>query len=274
LPIDIDLMRVARISETVMETSSVKTLVFKDRLGSIASAGQFLMVWIPRIEEIPMSVMVSRREGHAAVTVKKHGIGSTALFEMDVGDFIGLRGPYGNRFTISREFTNVLLIGGGTGLVPLLRLAVNITRLNIRCTLIIGARTKDEVIFEEYARKFLSDSKGKVIVTTDDGSYGMKGTASDGMIKTIGEERYDCVYTCGPELMMNKIFEISKERSLPVQASLERYMKCGIGICGSCCIDRWLVCRDGTVFDSDQLSWMKEFGNVFRDKDGQKMQYE
>ena len=76
--------------------------------------------------------------------MKKHGIGSTALLEMDVGDIIGLRGPYGNKFTISREFTNVLLIGGGTGLVPLLRLAVNITRLNIRCTLImeIELRTK------------------------------------------------------------------------------------------------------------------------------------
>ena len=101
----------------------------------------------------------------------------------------------------------------------------------------------------------------------------MKGTASDGMIKTIGEERYDCVYTCGPELMMKKIFEISKKRSLPFQASLERYMKCGMGICGSCCIDRWLVCRDGTVFDSNQLSCMKEFGTAFRDKDGQRIQY-
>jgi dihydroorotate dehydrogenase electron transfer subunit len=271
LPKDIDLMRMTRISETIMETSNVKTLVFKDKLGSMASAGQFLMVWIPRIEEIPMSVMVSRRKDHAAVTVKKHGIGSTGLFEMEVGDFIGLRGPYGNRFTISSEFTNVLLIGGGTGLVPLLRLAVTSIRPNIRCTLIIGARTKEEVIFEEHARKFLSDSK--IIVTTDDGSYGMKGTASDGMTKTIGEERYDCVYTCGPELMMKKIFEISKKRSLPFQASLERYMKCGMGICGSCCIDRWLVCRDGTVFDSNQLSCMKEFGTAFRDKDGQRIRY-
>ena len=137
-----------------METSSVKTLVFKDRLGSMASAGQFLMVWIPRIEEIPMSVMVSRREGHAAVTVKKHGIGSTALFEMDVGDIIGLRGPYGNKFTISREFTNVLLIGGGTGLVPLLRLAVNITRLNIRCTLIIGVELRTKSFLKNMLESF------------------------------------------------------------------------------------------------------------------------
>lgn len=266
-------MRMTCIAETVVETSNVKTLVFKDRLSSMASAGQFLMVWIPRIEEIPMSVMVSRNEGHAAVTVKKHGIGSTALFEMNVGDFIGVRGPYGNRFTILKEFTNVLLIGGGTGLVPLLRLAVKITKLNIRCTMIIGARTKDEVIFEEYAREFLRDIKCKIIVTTDDGSYGIKGTASDGMINAVGAERYDCVYTCGPELMMKKIFEISKERSLPVQASLERYMKCGIGICGSCCIDSWLVCGDGTVFDSNQLSRMEDFGVAFRDKDGQKMQY-
>ncbi len=267
-------MRVTSISETVLEAANVKTLVFEDKLGSMANAGQFLMVWIPRIEEIPMSVMVSTREGYAAVTVKKHGVGSTALFQMNVGDIIGVRGPYGNRFTISKNFTNVLLIGGGTGLVPLLRLAVNISTQNIRCTMIMGARSKDDVIFEKYAEEFLRSVRHKIIVTTDDGSYGIKGTATDAMIVAVGKETYDCVYTCGPELMMKKVFEISNERSLLVQGSLERYMKCGIGICGSCCIDRWLVCRDGTIFDKNRVLKMKDFGIVFRDKDGQKIHYE
>lgn len=271
LPIDTNVMRLVPIKEVVMESFNVKTLIFKDKLSSHAEPGQFIMVWIPRIEEIPMSVMVSQMSEHAAVSVKKYGIGSTALFEINDGDLIGLRGPYGNNFRILKKYRNVLLIGGGTGLVPLLRLAVRINLLKISCTMIIGARTKSEVIFEEYANNFLKNIRHNVIVSTDDGSYGTKGTSVDAMLKAIKKESFDCVYTCGPERMMKKVFEISRTQSIPVQASIERYMKCGIGICGSCCIDKWLVCRDGTVFGNKDISYMDDFGNVIRDKDGQKI---
>lgn len=268
---DSNLMRLVPIEGVVMETANVKTLIFKDKLSSRAEAGQFIMVWIPRVEEIPMSVMVSVNIGHAAVSVKKHGVGSTALFERNKGDLLGVRGPYGNWFRISKKFKHVLLIGGGTGLVPLLRLAVKINSLKIRCTMIIGAKTKNEVIFEGYANNFLKDTRRNVIVTTDDGSYGTKGTTVDAMLREIENESFDCIYSCGPEKMMKKVFEISSTRSVPMQASIERYMKCGIGICGSCCIDSWLVCRDGTIFGNRDLSKMSDFGTAIRDKDGQKI---
>jgi dihydroorotate dehydrogenase electron transfer subunit len=273
LPIDTNLTRLVTIRETILESPNVKTLVFKDDLSSKAYPGQFLMAWIPRIEEIPMSVMISKLEGHAAISVKKYGIGSTALYQMKTGDFLGIRGPYGNSFKVSKKFRNVLLVGGGTGLVPLLRFAAMISKFNLSCTMIMGARTKDEVIFEKYANTCLKNVKHRILVTTDDGSHGVMGSASDGMMQVVKNERFDCVYTCGPEPMMKKVFELATKHALPIQASLERYMKCGIGICGSCCINEWLVCCDGTIFGSKDLSKMDEFGKVFRDKDGQKIKF-
>ena len=72
---------------------------------------------------------------------------------------------------------------------------------------------------------------------------------------------------------MREVFNIASSYSLPIQASLERHMKCGIGICASCCIDGYLVCKDGTVFDEDKLPNFKEFGKTYRDKSGRKKFY-
>lgn len=265
--------RIVRIEETVSETATVKTLVFKDDLSYTAKPGQFLMIWIPRIEEIPMSVMINSKEGYAAVTIRKSGIGSTALFERKKGDLIGLRGPYGNEFIIRENYKKILIIGGGTGLVPLLRLASYASKKKLKITIVLGAKTKKEVFFEKMAKKLTEHVDSSVIICTDDGSYGLKGTTVNVMSNLVRNNTFDCVYTCGPELMMRGIVEIANKNSIPVQASLERYMKCGIGICGSCCLDSMLVCQDGTVFNGKQLSKILDFGISYRDKDGQKIRY-
>jgi dihydroorotate dehydrogenase electron transfer subunit len=270
LPTNINIIRTIVIEEVIEETPTVKTFVFKDNSSSIAKPGQFLMVWIPGIEELPMSVMVSDKKDCAAVTIRKHGFGSTALFNKKVGDILGVRGPYGNQFKINMHTKKVLLVGGGTGLVPLLRLTTIINKAKIDTTIIIGAASKEEVFFKKQARDFLSKTKHEVIVTTEDGSYGVKGYATDAMSEIVNKQKFDMVYTCGPELMMKKVFDITSANSLPIQASLERYMKCGIGICASCCIGDQLVCKDGTVFNGKQLSAMTEFGRIYRDKSGRK----
>jgi dihydroorotate dehydrogenase electron transfer subunit len=274
LPTDIDKRRIVQIEEIISETPTVKTLVFKDRLSSFAKPGQFLMIWIPRIEEIPMSVMINSKEGYAAVTIRKFGVGSSALFDRKKGDLIGLRGPYGNRFILRKKYRKILIIGGGTGLVPLLRLVSFASKEKVRSTIVMGAKTKAEVFFEKITKNIIRGNNCSVLVCTDDGSYGIKGTTVTLMSKLVRDESFDCVYTCGPELMMKAVLDISNQNSIPVQASLERYMKCGIGICGSCCLDSSLVCQDGTVFDGRQLSKMLDFGFSYRDKDGQKINYE
>lgn len=267
--INIDRIRTVVIERIIEETPTVKTFIFKDNISSKARPGQFLMVWIPRAEELPMSVMVSEK-GYAAVTIRKLGFGSTALYNKGIGEILGIRGPYGNQFKIDTDTKKVLLVGGGTGLVPLLRLTTMLNELKIDTTVIIGARSKDEVFFEKQANDFLDKTKHKVIISTEDGSYGVKGYATDVMSLIVNREKFDTVYTCGPELMIKKIFDIGLRNSLSIQVSLERYMKCGVGICASCCIGDQLVCRDGTVFNEMQLSDMIEFGLMYRDKSGRK----
>lgn len=267
--INIDRIRTVVIERIIEETPTVKTFIFKDNISSKARPGQFLMVWIPRAEELPMSVMVSEK-GYAAVTIRKLGFGSTALYNKGIGEILGIRGPYGNQFKIDTDTKKVLLVGGGTGLVPLLRLTTKLNELKIDTTVIIGARSKEEVFFEKQANDFLDKTKHKVIISTEDGSYGVKGYATDVMSLIVNREKFDTVYTCGPELMIKKIFDIGLRNSLSIQVSLERYMKCGVGMCASCCIGDQLVCRDGTVFNEMQLSDMIEFGLMYRDKSGRK----
>jgi len=84
----------------------------------------------------------------------------------------------------------------------------------------------------------------------------------------LEKSSFDAVYTCGPELMMYKTVKLATSNQIFVQASLERMMKCGIGICGSCCIKQDLVCRDGTIFDGNYLMENDEFGHYYRTKSG------
>jgi len=256
---------ICKIEKVIDETPTVRTLVYSDEIMPTVLPGQFAMVWIPGINELPMSVMISLEEGKAAFTVRKHGPSSTGLFNVKEGDQIGIRGPYGNSFDLKSG--KLLLVGGGTGLVPMMRL-LKFVKPTDDVTLLIGAKTKDEVFFENFASKLLKNNTHKIIVSTDDGTYGEKGFVTDIVKKLIDQTHFDGVYTCGPEIMMYKTVQISHSKGLFVQASLERMMKCGVGICGSCCMGEDLVCKDGTVFDGDHLLSNKEFGHFYRNKAG------
>ena len=134
----------------------------------------------------------------------------------------------------------------------------------------MGSRTKEEVFFEKVDTviNIPRDVTVKVIPVTEDGSYGAKGYVTDVLEKLLEENKYDAIYTCGPELMMYKVVKLANEKGIFVQASLERMMKCGVGICGSCCVNEDLVCRDGTVFDGQHLAKNSEFGHFERTKSG------
>ncbi len=253
------------IEKVVDETPTVRTLYFSDDVMSNVLPGQFAMVWIPGINELPMSVMISKETGKAAFTVRKHGQASTGLFNIKSGEKIGVRGPYGNAFDVKEG--NLLLVGGGTGLVPMMRLLTHVKPTD-NVTLLIGAKSKDEVFFETLANELLKNNPHKVIVCTDDGSYGEKGFVTDVVEKLVNESHFDGVYTCGPEKMMYKTVQSAHSKGIFVQASLERMMKCGVGICGSCCVGEDLACKDGTIFDGTHLSQNKEFGYTHRNKAG------
>jgi dihydroorotate dehydrogenase electron transfer subunit len=257
--------KIITIEKVIDETPTVRTLVFSDDIMSNVLPGQFAMVWIPGINELPMSVMISKESGKAAFTVRKHGLASTGLFNIMAGGKIGIRGPYGNAFDIKEG--KLLLVGGGTGLVPMMRL-LTFVKPTDNVTVLIGAKSKNEVFFEDLANELLKNNSHNVIISTDDGSYGEKGFVTDIVEKLVNESHFDAVYTCGPEKMMYKTVQSAHSRGIFVQASLERMMKCGVGICGSCCVGEDLACKDGTIFDGNHLSKNPEFGYSHRNKAG------
>ena len=111
-----------------------------------------------------------------------------------------------------------------------------------------------------------------MLLTTDDGSFGRKGFTTDVLEEFLSKNKYKkIVYTCGPELMMKKVFEICNKYKVECEASLERYMACGFGICGKCMVNDKIVCVDGPIFNSKQLSKLSEYGKFARLKSGRKV---
>jgi len=267
LPIISNRPRIVRILNIEDESPTVRSFIFKDNLCFKGKPGQFIMVWIPGIDEIPMSISISKKDNLAGFTVRTVGEASNALFNMEVGSSLGIRGPYGNYFT--PIFGDVIIVGAGTGLAPLMPLSEVLSKNLSSIQMIIGGKTIEEFVFVDRAKAILSKTKSEIIITTEDGSSGIKGLATDVMKPILMEKKIDMIYTCGPELMVKKVFKIARKFCVSVQASLERIMKCGIGICGSCCIGKYRVCKDGPIFDTIKLEELDyELGLVKRNHSG------
>mgnify|MGYP001036733828 CR=1 FL=1 len=262
--------RIVRIEETKLETSTIRTLMFTDEQCSRAKPGQFAMIWIPDVDEIPMTLSYLTGKGYCGITVRMVGEATQALHLAKVGDRLGVRGPYGNGFSVS-EGGRALVVGGGTGIACVSPLIEQIARKCDELAIVIGAKTGSELVFLERIKKATAKGKTRLLSATDDGTYGTKALASDVAIALMDNTKFDAAYACGPEAMMKKVAEKSLSKGIPLQASLERLMKCGIGICGSCVIGEYRVCKDGPVFDGETLKTLPEFGATRRDASGKKI---
>ncbi len=233
------------INSTVEEVERVTptTVTVRFKWDQKVLPGQFIMVWVPGTGEIPISL--SHLGIMKGITVKRFGPTSTAITEMVKGDRIFFRGPYGNTFR--KPAGPVLIIGGGSGMAGLLPL------IDQDSYGLVSARTSEELLF---ADRF---SREKITLATDDGSAGIKGYAVDAL-KQLDLKKYSHLFVCGPELMLKTIHDYVKDKGISVDFSLERTMKCGVGVCDSCSINGFQLCRDGPVFTEEQLSQMSEFG--------------
>ena len=198
------------ILKSTEETKDVKTITF--RYPGPALPGQFFMIWIPGVDEIPMSVSYIS-ETNKGITFRRIGEATHALYQLQKGNKIGVRGPYGNGFNLHGK--HLLFVGGGTGIAMLAPAVENAQKKKLESTVIIGAKTNHELFFEERLRRIGTT----VLTTTDDGSTGYKGFASKLAKELLQNEKFDAVYTCGPELMMKTLLLSCK--TIPFQASLE-----------------------------------------------------
>jgi dihydroorotate dehydrogenase electron transfer subunit len=257
-----------KITSVIDETRTIKTFVL-DTAATDAEPGQFVMLWLPNVDEKPISIAAP---DPLTFTVARVGAFSTALHGCDVGDYLGWRGPFGRPFKLVPE-KPIILVGGGYGSAPLHFLATQALSSGFttdQVTVALGARRQDFLVFEDRFRVLGLEP----LIATDDGSVGYRGYVTDAVVRYLQESDIDpapVIYGCGPEGMLVALYRIAREWGLEAQLSVERYMKCGFGVCGQCAMDGLLVCLDGPVLSLDQLDGVRDFGRFHRSTTGRRL---
>ncbi len=255
-----------KINRVIQETPYVKTFFFDISMDSLP--GQFINVWLPGIDEKPFSV-ASDDGKELAVTFFAVGPLSKALFELQEGDKVGIRGPYGTHYTWEKGET-LALVAGGYGAAPMYFVAQQAVKDGCKIFFLNGARSEEHLL---YLDRFDGLEGVTMDIATDDGSVGHKGYNTEVLEKIVAENKVDRIFACGPEGMEYRVVEIGNENKVPSWVSVERYMKCGFGVCGHCCMDDLgvRVCKEGPVMSSELLAKLPEFGSYHRDKVGRKV---
>lgn len=237
------IMRAFRIVRVVREGDVGVTLVLDGALP--AQPAQFAMVWLPGIDERPFSLV---DDDPVTISIAHVGPFTERLCALQPGDRVWLRGPFGHGF--APHGARHLLLGGGSGTAGLALLAKRLTaREGHEVVSIVGARTAGALML----RWRYEELGCSVIAATDDGSQGVRGTVLSAAQPLLANSWPDAIYACGPEPFLRALAQQSRALGIPCWVSLERVMRCGIGVCGSChCGDR-LVCRDGPVFAATDL---------------------
>jgi dihydroorotate dehydrogenase electron transfer subunit len=223
-----------------------------------AQPGQFIHLQIPAENVFlrrPFGI-ADTDEGTLTMYYRVTGKGTRALTGLQQGDTVNCLGPLGNGFSLSSK--RPLLVGGGMGLAPLLLLAKSFQG---EVDVLMGGRNHSELFWKDIFEPHVHE----IFIATDDGSMGTKGFTTELLPELLSKRKYDCIYTCGPEIMMRGIARIAEQYDIPCQVSLEKRMACGLGACLSCVCDtangaRKKICKDGPVFWAQDVFFAKKKG--------------
>lgn len=273
IPLASTLPRTYRIKSIRQETEMVRTFTFDGSLG--AKPGQFVMVWLPGVDEKPMSVAYDDG-AETKITFFAVGPMTNELAKSKVGDLVGLRGPFGTHYTW-KSGDHIALVAGGYGAAPMFFAASEAVKHGCTLEAIVGARSKDHLL---YLKELETLPRVSLHIATDDGSQGFKGYNVQLLEKILevtqdkktDDPAIDRVFACGPERMLKACCDVCTKFDVPGFFSLERYMKCGYGVCGNCVVDPLGIrlCTDGPVMSGELCRKILEFGKYHRDELGKK----
>lgn len=255
-----------RVVERRVEGPQVVTLTLQALDAPLPSPapGQFVMLWSFGVGEVPISVSGTGPDGSVELTVRDAGATSGAIVAADVGEVLGVRGPYGTAWPLDAVGgRHVVVMAGGLGLAPL-RLALDVLADPVTAgiappahvALLIGAREPAQLLYTDDVRRWAAEGLDVhlTVDAADRSWHGAVGTVT-AQLGRLGPSG-DLAFVCGPELMM-----ISAARALEAQhvdpgsihVSLERNMHCGVAHCGRCQLGPFLLCRDGAVVPWDRV---------------------
>jgi len=239
-------------------TNNVYELVLKgDLVNQMHTPGQFIHIQVPRPDLIlrrPISLAkINQADSTCTIVLRASGQGTQSIVETKIGDTLNVMGPLGNGFPIDflKKDNNVLLIGGGIGVPPLLECSKQLVEKGVKCTIVLGFINQSAVFYESEFKHY-----GEVLIATDDGSY-----QTHGNVKTIIDKldlTFDAIYACGPTGLTRMVNEHYKDHP-NAYISLEERMACGIGACAGCTVTKvnklsnYKVCSDGPVFKTNEV---------------------
>ena len=261
----------AKLVEVIDETPTIKTLLLEPDEVMAFKAGQFVQLTLPGVGEGPFTPSSSPLEPERpAITVLKTGMLTDRLHECQVGDTLGLRGPFGKGYPVADlDGMEVLLVGGGVGLAPLraliYALLARLEKLK-RVSIKYGARCTAELLYAGQHEAWDGQEKVDFTSTIDfaepgwDGNVGVVTT----LLKNLDIDRKNAkAFVCGPSVMLKfATYELMNEGFSPDQIylSMNRRMSCGMGKCGRCNIGPYYLCMDGPDV---KYSLIKDYPNVF-----------
>ncbi len=259
----------ARVREVVEENALVKSFVveLEDPLAAQAfryQPGQFVMVSVPHCGEAPISFSSPpHQEGGFTLTVRKAGRLTGAMHGLRPGDMVGIRGPYGRPFPMhGLAGRDLLFVAGGIGLAPLRSVILSVLarrKDHGRIVLLYGCRTPGDLCFRGDLAAWQDVDGVEVLCTVDEADRAWQGR--EGLVTALLDEvevapERTTALVCGPEVMIRVVLARLGEMGLSpsdLLTTLERHMKCGIGLCGHCHCGDKLVCADGPVFSLADL---------------------
>jgi dihydroorotate dehydrogenase electron transfer subunit len=237
------LPRPATILEIHADNYRIRTFVLDASMPG-ARPGQFVMAWLPSLEEAPFSLA---HNAPVTLTVARVGPLTEAMHRLGVGDRLWLRGPYGQPFRAEADAQKPLLVGGSYGVAPLAYLAQMLLAHGQHPLVLIGGRSAADIIGVE---RFLGQGV-PVIVTTEDGSLGQAGLVTAPLARLLHAGEGDALYGVGPHGMLETLQRLARVHGVPAQLAWEAYMGCAVGLCGMCeHTDGALLCVEGPVLRS------------------------
>ena len=228
-------------------TKDVFRMVLAGDTSAITASGQFVNIQLDGMYlRRPISVC-DWDDKTLTIVYKVVGKGTEAMSKMAAGVKLDILTGLGNGYDLSKAGANPVLLGGGVGVPPMYGCAKRLVEMGIKPTVILGFNVKDEIFYEEEFKALGCET----IVTTVDGSYGVKGFVTNAL-----PENYTHFYTCGPEPMLKAVY---KATTTSGQMSFEERMGCGFGACMGCSCKTLTgykrICKDGPVMMKEEILW-------------------
>lgn len=228
------------------------------------AAGQFTMLHAFGVGEVPISISGDpRNPAPLEHTIRNVGAVTRALVEATPGTEVGVRGPFGTSWDVDdAEGRDVVFVTGGIGLAPLRPAILDVLAHRERygkVLLLYGSRTPDDILYGHEMHRWADLNDVNLQMTVDNAPYGYKGKVGfvTELVTRAGfDPRNAFAFVCGPEVMMRSAATSLVSRGLPkdrIRLSMERSMKCGVGLCGHCQLRELFICVDGPVLGYDRL---------------------